>query len=310
MTGNFYILDNHRTVCLCPTCCGAAGDPGYGVAVCIDATGREHFAIVEWRSIGDETVRDDGTCSSVPHEQLGPLSPRWRDRVRLAPLRCGRRTKSGNILPGRCRTRRPGMWLASGTRRPRPPTRRAGRSGRVKRAVVRQRRTDHTGRDLVNIVCPRCDGRHWVPVGGTGTCPRRGGAFAIVGARDRKPAVTLRTRPLHHRHRITSVRQIGGPRKESPNMNSHNDIENVTDVLLAGSGWHTVTPGSFTLQDYLSAPGFTFQESMTSAEYPPRPPTLHTVTGPLTSILATRAPAPADTTDVRSHSKQKYRRPR
>jgi hypothetical protein len=63
--------------------------------VCIDATGREHFAIVEWRSIGDETVRYDSTCSSVAHEQLGPLPSRWRDRVQLAPLRCGRPTQAG-----------------------------------------------------------------------------------------------------------------------------------------------------------------------------------------------------------------------
>jgi len=40
----------------------------------------------------------------------------------------------------------------------------------VKRAVVRQRRTDPTGRQFVNIVCPRCDGRHWLPAAATGTC--------------------------------------------------------------------------------------------------------------------------------------------
>jgi hypothetical protein len=42
----------------------------------------------------------------------------------------------------------------------------------VKRATVRGRRTDPTGRRLVNVVCPVCDGRHWLPADPSGQCPR------------------------------------------------------------------------------------------------------------------------------------------
>ncbi len=54
----------------------------------------------------------------------------------------------------------------------------------VKRAAVRGRRTDPAGQTLVNIVCPQCGGRHWLPADNTGRCPRRGGSFTIVGSRD------------------------------------------------------------------------------------------------------------------------------
>ena len=50
----------------------------------------------------------------------------------------------------------------------------------MKRAVVRQRRRDNAGRELVCVVCPVCDGRHWLTAATTGTCPRRGGRFAVV----------------------------------------------------------------------------------------------------------------------------------
>jgi len=51
----------------------------------------------------------------------------------------------------------------------------------VKRAVVRQRRTLGDGRRLVQIVCPICGGRHWIPAStDTGDCPRRPGRFAIT----------------------------------------------------------------------------------------------------------------------------------
>jgi hypothetical protein len=53
----------------------------------------------------------------------------------------------------------------------------------MKRAVIRQRRHDPAGRQLINVVCPRCDGRHWLPVDASGICPRRGGTFAIETAR-------------------------------------------------------------------------------------------------------------------------------
>lgn len=52
----------------------------------------------------------------------------------------------------------------------------------MKRAQVQQRRTLGDGRRLVNMVCPHCDGRHWMAARPMGQCPRRGGAFQIVGA--------------------------------------------------------------------------------------------------------------------------------
>jgi hypothetical protein len=50
----------------------------------------------------------------------------------------------------------------------------------VKRAVIKQRRTLGDGRRLVTIVCPVCDGRHWLPTADTGRCPRKPGIFTIA----------------------------------------------------------------------------------------------------------------------------------
>jgi hypothetical protein len=52
----------------------------------------------------------------------------------------------------------------------------------MKRAVIRQRRTDRDGRRLINIVCPVCDRRHWLPDAAAGDCPRRPGQFVIAAA--------------------------------------------------------------------------------------------------------------------------------
>lgn len=50
----------------------------------------------------------------------------------------------------------------------------------MNRAAVRARRTLADGRRLVNIVCPVCDGRHWLPAADTvGRCPRKPGSFTI-----------------------------------------------------------------------------------------------------------------------------------
>lgn len=51
---------------------------------------------------------------------------------------------------------------------------------KVKAAVVRGRRTGPDGARLVNVVCPRCDGRHWVPDADAGWCPRRRLPFRIA----------------------------------------------------------------------------------------------------------------------------------
>ena len=54
----------------------------------------------------------------------------------------------------------------------------------MKRAVIRQRRTLADGRRLVQVVCPVCDGRHWVPADSTTSdCPRRPGTFTLATER-------------------------------------------------------------------------------------------------------------------------------
>lgn len=50
----------------------------------------------------------------------------------------------------------------------------------TKTAKIRQRRTLADGSRLVNIVCPVCDHRHWIPAAGVGNCPRRTGSFTIA----------------------------------------------------------------------------------------------------------------------------------
>ena len=49
----------------------------------------------------------------------------------------------------------------------------------MKRAAVRATRRLADGRRLVNVICPFCNRRHWLPNGPTGECPRRTGEFAI-----------------------------------------------------------------------------------------------------------------------------------
>ncbi|EUA04655.1 hypothetical protein I547_3083 [Mycobacterium kansasii 824] len=54
-------------------------------------------------------------------------------------------------------------------------------------ATIRQRRTLADGRRLINVVCPVCDGRHWIPTADTvGRCPRKPGSFVVTT--ERKPA--------------------------------------------------------------------------------------------------------------------------
>jgi hypothetical protein len=53
----------------------------------------------------------------------------------------------------------------------------------MKRATVRQRRTLADGRRLVNVVCPYCQHRHWLPEAATGFCTRRNSNFTIAAER-------------------------------------------------------------------------------------------------------------------------------
>jgi hypothetical protein len=54
----------------------------------------------------------------------------------------------------------------------------------MKTALVKQRRQLADGRRLVQIVCPACDGRHWLPDSGTGQCPQRLSTFAFPPRKD------------------------------------------------------------------------------------------------------------------------------
>ncbi len=50
----------------------------------------------------------------------------------------------------------------------------------MKHAKVRARRTLSDGRELLQVVCPVCQGRHWLRDGTVGHCPRRPGRFTIT----------------------------------------------------------------------------------------------------------------------------------
>jgi hypothetical protein len=50
----------------------------------------------------------------------------------------------------------------------------------MKAATVKQRHRLADGRRLVNIVCPHCEHRHWLPEAPTGFCTRRNSTFTIA----------------------------------------------------------------------------------------------------------------------------------
>jgi hypothetical protein len=81
-------VDTARSACLC-----GSGSPGYAAAVCVADDGAEHLVLLREDLLGDPNFGYDPQ-PTAPHEQLGELPPRWRSRVQLAPLRCGRRTKT------------------------------------------------------------------------------------------------------------------------------------------------------------------------------------------------------------------------
>lgn len=49
----------------------------------------------------------------------------------------------------------------------------------MKAAKVIARRRTPSGDIAIQIVCPVCDRRHWLPMADEGQCPRRFGRFAI-----------------------------------------------------------------------------------------------------------------------------------
>jgi hypothetical protein len=84
------LLDDDHTRCLCDV-----GGDGYIAATAVAADGSTHLLLARVDAIGNSDVTYDPGCTDVAYEQLGALPPRWAARVALAPLRCGRRTKSG-----------------------------------------------------------------------------------------------------------------------------------------------------------------------------------------------------------------------
>jgi hypothetical protein len=53
----------------------------------------------------------------------------------------------------------------------------------MKAATVRARRRLADGRRLIQIVCPHCEHRHWLPESPNGWCSRRNSAFTIATER-------------------------------------------------------------------------------------------------------------------------------
>lgn len=85
----FALFDWERSACLCDV-----GAPGHSVAVAVTDDGRDTLWIVDDAELHAEHPRCGN--GAQPHEQIGPLPERWRERVAWsAAFRCGRPTKSG-----------------------------------------------------------------------------------------------------------------------------------------------------------------------------------------------------------------------
>lgn len=86
-----HIVDGSRTRCLCDV-----GGPGYWAATAVAADGSEYLVIAELDSLGDGAPYD-AACSTVGHEQLGPLPLEYVRRLTVAVRvnRCGRTTQAG-----------------------------------------------------------------------------------------------------------------------------------------------------------------------------------------------------------------------
>ena len=94
-------IDDYRSCCLCDV-----GMPGWHAVTCIAEDGRQDLILANAEWIGNADHTYDPTTPQEPHEQGGPLPRWWRDRVQLAPLRCGRRTRTGKTC--RAYVARPG----------------------------------------------------------------------------------------------------------------------------------------------------------------------------------------------------------
>ena len=100
------LMDPDHTRCLCDV-----GAPDYLAATAVAADGSSHLLLARAEDIGVESATYDPTCSTVAHEQLGPLPLEVVRRItatrRQARLFCGRPTKSGR--PCRIEVTRPGL---------------------------------------------------------------------------------------------------------------------------------------------------------------------------------------------------------
>lgn len=56
----------------------------------------------------------------------------------------------------------------------------------MKGAAIKARRRLADGRRLIQVVCPLCEHRHWLPEQAVGWCSRRAATFTI--ATERTPA--------------------------------------------------------------------------------------------------------------------------
>jgi hypothetical protein len=106
-------IDHRRSACLCDL------GSDYTAAVVIDASGTEYLLLVHRDEVGRGVVYDAG-CSTVGHEQLGPLPIEFVHRITVSRRthRCGRPTKSG--APCQTQVTRPGDacgWHRTGARK-------------------------------------------------------------------------------------------------------------------------------------------------------------------------------------------------
>jgi hypothetical protein len=50
----------------------------------------------------------------------------------------------------------------------------------MRAATVKQRRRLADGHLLVQVACPHCEHRHWLPEAATGFCTRRNSTFSVA----------------------------------------------------------------------------------------------------------------------------------
>ena len=116
MTDYSNLLDTDRSVCLCDV-----GEVRYLAATTVSADGTEHFVLALRDAIDDGKTCYDATCRDVGHEQTGPLTGGWRERVWGDLARCGRPTASGQ--PCRRMVSTPGESCTQHRGQPKAPVR-------------------------------------------------------------------------------------------------------------------------------------------------------------------------------------------